>query len=177
MSTRFAHYNDHREEWQMASVRQYEFIKALADKHSMAPEHRARLEDRLAKRDMTQKVASATITWLKARPLAIRPQVGQFADIYQGRTPVGEGFYVREGVVYRVYNGKYGLICKRLQLFPRHWENAGNDYRLLTEEHRMSAEQAEEMSANVGHCILCGRTLTDPTSVARSIGPVCINKL
>lgn len=33
------------------------------------------------------------------------------------------------------------------------------------------------MSAGLGSCMRCGRTLTDPQSVARMIGPECIKKI
>jgi len=42
---------------------------------------------------------------------------------------------------------------------------------------RMTLDQAKEWGARLGHCAVCGKTLTDNKSVNAGIGPVCIKKL
>ncbi len=42
---------------------------------------------------------------------------------------------------------------------------------------RITVERAEELSALISNCIVCGRTLRAKESVARSIGPVCITRV
>jgi hypothetical protein len=39
------------------------------------------------------------------------------------------------------------------------------------------AEELEQKLASTGHCIRCGRALTDPKSVQDSIGPECRKKM
>lgn len=43
-------------------------------------------------------------------------------------------------------------------------------------EHRMSMEEAQAFGRLTGTCCVCGRMLTDETSIARGIGPVCGDK-
>ena len=42
---------------------------------------------------------------------------------------------------------------------------------------KLTVEQAGALGHECGHCVLCGRFLNDPESVARGIGPVCAGKL
>jgi hypothetical protein len=44
----------------------------------------------------------------------------------------------------------------------------------LRPETRMTKEQAAAYGRKTGVCLICGRQLTDPTSVAQGIGPICI---
>jgi hypothetical protein len=41
----------------------------------------------------------------------------------------------------------------------------------------LTVEQAGALGHECGHCVICGRFLNDPDSVARGIGPVCAGKL
>lgn len=43
----------------------------------------------------------------------------------------------------------------------------------LQAEHRMTLEEAKEFGALYGTCCVCGRTLTNETSIEAGIGPVC----
>jgi hypothetical protein len=43
--------------------------------------------------------------------------------------------------------------------------------------HRITVARAEELSALISNCIVCGRVLRAKESVARSIGPVCITRV
>lgn len=47
----------------------------------------------------------------------------------------------------------------------------------LRAEDKMTVARAEELSLAWGQCIVCGRELTNPESVKRSIGPVCYKRL
>lgn len=40
-----------------------------------------------------------------------------------------------------------------------------------------SRQAAEDYGHQLGECSICGRTLTDPDSIARGIGPVCAGKV
>lgn len=40
-----------------------------------------------------------------------------------------------------------------------------------------AAERLEAQLADAGCCRRCGRTLTDPLSVARGVGPECVKKV
>lgn len=57
----------------------------------------------------------------------------------------------------------------------RKWEfvYAPGAVRRLSASTRISLEEAKEFGHLYGTCIVCGRTLTNPDSVAAGIGPVC----
>lgn len=46
----------------------------------------------------------------------------------------------------------------------------------LRPEHRLSLEQAKAFGRLYGICVRCGATLTDETSIAAGIGPVCAGR-
>lgn len=57
------------------------------------------------------------------------------------------------------------------------WILAGGTYqakKVLAGQAPIGVKKAAEIGKLVGFCIRCGRTLTDPVSVAQGIGPVCI---
>lgn len=53
------------------------------------------------------------------------------------------------------------------------FEYAPGAIRDLRPEHRMTLEEAKEFGALYGTCCVCGRTLTNETSIEAGIGPVC----
>jgi len=82
-------------------------------------------------------------------------------------------FQTADGAVYRVVKSQQGrLYAKRLNT------SGGFDYapsaiKQLTEDDRMTLEAAQAFGRRFGICAYCGRTLTDPASIAAGIGPVC----
>lgn len=47
----------------------------------------------------------------------------------------------------------------------------------MHESERLTLEQAQEFGRLYGVCGICGATLTDETSIAAGIGPVCAGRL
>jgi Family of unknown function (DUF6011) len=71
----------------------------------------------------------------------------------------------------QVYDYKTGQYLPKGQ-----WVYAGSKYtakKMLAGQSKLTMEQAAKIGKQVGFCIRCGRTLTDPESVANGIGPVC----
>lgn len=109
--------------------------------------------------------------------------------------PVTEaGMYRQDGVIYKVQKAVHGsghLYAKRLVLSgyatddnggptvgtTAHFEYAAGMIRKLYAEDRMTLEQAKEFGALYGTCCVCGRTLTNETSIEAGIGPVCGNRI
>jgi hypothetical protein len=56
------------------------------------------------------------------------------------------------------------------------FEYARGAIRLLSEQTKMTLEEAKEFGALYGTCCVCGRTLTKEESIEAGIGPVCAQK-
>lgn len=99
-------------------------------------------------------------------------------------TKATEGVYIKEGTIYAVATARKGyLVCKRLYPYTAadgskrgRFLYAGAMIYKLTDADKISVAEAEKRSLALGFCIVCGKTLTAPDSVAKSIGPVCIKK-
>lgn len=92
-------------------------------------------------------------------------------------TEVGPGLYLKDDVVFKVYvtqskrlgtkrlvdqgNGKGAFVYERGALSS------------LTDEHRLTEDQAREFGKQFGFCVACARTLDDDRSLAVGYGPVC----
>ena len=100
----------------------------------------------------------------------------------RGPAVTEDGMYrTADGTIYKVQvavNGSGRLYAKRL-VPPaefggraRFVYEAGAVNRLRPED-KMTLEEARKFGALYGTCCVCGRTLTDETSISHGIGPVC----
>ncbi len=114
---------------------------------------------------------------------------------------VAEGFYLKDGVVFKVQKAVHGsgrLYAKELvpyevdapeallqtgykppvgkKFHKGTWEYRPGAYKLLTMEHKLTAEQAIELGKLYGMCVKCGATLTREESIERGMGPICAGK-
>lgn len=69
--------------------------------------------------------------------------------------------------------GRQGPGSKILNVTARNAERVCEDLRLIMQ---LPLEASAQYGRITGSCGVCGRVLEDPESVARGIGPVCINK-
>ncbi len=91
------------------------------------------------------------------------------------------GYYVRDGIVYVVVLNREGTATYAKRMVIDHetrrgsWRYAPNIGRSLAREGLapLTALEAATLGRLHGCCVACGRTLTDPASVERGIGPVC----
>ena len=76
-------------------------------------------------------------------------------------------------------HGSGNLYAKRL-VVQEHgsasWEYMPGLVTKLTEDERLTREQAVEFGRLYGVCGICGRTLTDERSIADGIGPICAGR-
>lgn len=111
-------------------------------------------------------------------------------SIVAGRAlhPVTEaGMYRHDGTIYKVQAAVHGsghLYAKRLVVtegydgsIVANFEFAQGVIRQLYAEDRLTIEDAKEFGALYGTCCVCGRTLTNETSIEAGIGPVCAGRL
>jgi hypothetical protein len=57
------------------------------------------------------------------------------------------------------------------------YEYAPGAFRVLDASAKIGLERANELSLQVGVCMVCGRTLTAKESVTRGIGPICAGRV
>lgn len=92
----------------------------------------------------------------------------------------GKAYRTPAGAVYRVYRGQQSgrLLAKLWNADADAFEYAGTAARVIpTNAREMTVEELQGFGQATGTCAVCMRHLTDDTSVARGIGPVCWSKL
>lgn len=153
-----------------ATDKQLAYLRSLTERvHGDQAEAALRELDNNAAPTLTSADASQRIdAALKALATAPRPR--------SSSPQLGPGVYRHNGGVYRVFpaQGSGRLIAKLY--VDGSWEYAGAAHRLLRAEERMSLEDVKAFGVDTGMCGICGRTLTNPESVAAGIGPVCASK-
>lgn len=118
------------------------------------------------------RAAEAYAAW-QARP-EDRPAQG---------APVSDGWYTVNDEPWKVQvavNGSGHLYAKRLDVQDGagRWEYVPGGMRTIAAQGRpMTTAEAQAFGRLYGVCAVCGRTLTDETSIAQGIGPVCAGKL
>jgi len=80
--------------------------------------------------------------------------------------------------IFRVKLSQAGrLYALRLNTLTGEFEYDRGAIKSLSADDRLTVEQAVAFGHTYGRCIVCGRDLTDPKSVAQGIGPVCIKRV
>lgn len=101
-----------------------------------------------------------------------------------GSSPASQdGWYKVGDDIYKVQRAVHGsghLYAKKLVITgpgEGSWEYAPGMVRQLTSDQRLSLEDAQAFGKLYGVCAICGKTLTDETSIADGIGPVCNKRI
>jgi hypothetical protein len=129
---------------------------------------------------MSSQLADAKIAEYEAKPqfrtlrtpastLAPKPSAPAAPDFEHG------AFYMVDGVVYRVKLGSRGFFYAE-ELQGNSFNYAPGAIRRIRVSDRMTLEQAKEYGLRTHTCGCCGRTLTNPDSIAMGIGPICAAK-
>lgn len=98
--------------------------------------------------------------------------------------PNSDGIYRDDdGIIWKVQVAVHGsgqLYAKRLYVTQDpdgkrvgHFEYVAGAIHRLRADQRVSLDEARKYGALYGVCIACGATLTDETSIAAGLGPVC----
>lgn len=104
---------------------------------------------------------------------------------HRGPVAVTDGMYRNPETeeifkVQKAVHGSGNLYAKRLQQYDDgtwKFNFAPGAVRALKPEWRMTLEEAKAFGQLYGVCCVCGRTLTDETSIAEGIGPICSGRL
>lgn len=134
-------------------------------------------------RDLSVQQASRFIDVI--RPLSdaarakVRSEERVVREAVAAVTGLTLGIYQNGDRVYRVYPNQKGtvLLAKLWDTTTHEWVYVGAAARFVTGEMRMTEAGAKEFGDTWGVCAWCGRTLSDPESLARGIGPVCARRV
>lgn len=89
---------------------------------------------------------------------------------------ITEGFYHIGHRIFRVKMARSGYLYAQ-ELIGTTWTySPGSMARLKASGEPLDSETAATYGKTFGICALCGRTLTDPVSIERGIGPVCASR-
>jgi hypothetical protein len=154
-------------------------LARVSDGGSLAPGQSASYTDPKAREGYVQ-VPGLNDVWVPAEQTKAAPR-------FDPQT-LEDGFYVRDGVVYKVIRavvqGSGRKYAKRLDERGRFQYDKAAITRLRP-EHKMTLAKALEVahrhatdinSKLYGRCFVCGRTLTREESIERMMGPVCAGK-
>jgi hypothetical protein len=169
-----------------ATEPQLHFIDCLKEERQLSPYAASHLQERLDE-GITKVEASTIITWLKQQPLLPKEVLAppstteRLPDVPAGRYAVetnGDGhlaFYR----VDRPSEGRWaGYVFVKVQASDELHNIRGFAQRdtILRKIAVDPAGAARRYGLEIGSCGICGRTLTDETSRAYGLGPVCREK-
>lgn len=167
----------------LATAKQVDYALFLSERKGVPAPAREVVER------FTRAQISQVIDQLQSRPDA--PKAQQAGDriaakvAAKAQTRVTEdGMYrTPDGDIFKVQIAKQGsgnLYAKKLVLDEESksgsFEYAPGAINTLRAEWKMSLEEAKEFGKLYGVCCKCGRELTDETSIAEGIGPICAGK-
>jgi hypothetical protein len=140
----------------------------------------------LAERIEDPADALAAITWVQEHKLSKATASAKISEYlskpkvreaFSSTTELDEGIYRHEDAIYKVYRTREDHLAVK-QLIEGAFEYMGKrPLKFLRDEHRMTLEEAKEYGRITSICCQCGRKLTDETSIAEGIGPVCAGKI
>jgi hypothetical protein len=128
--------------------------------------------------DYQKNASAADIDNLTEAMLALyvetTDRANDLADEFANRAPEGPGaFRAADGTVYRAQTAKGSGHLYAKVLKGTEWVYVSGAIYSVREADRLTLEQAADISALLGECVICGRTLTASKSVLAGIGPVC----
>jgi len=96
-----------------------------------------------------------------------------------GQDQLTEGLYDVGGDIYKIVKSKTSnrLYAKILDMETGSFEYAAGAMKRIDVRDRMSLDEAKAYGRRTGTCVVCGRHLTNPVSVAEGIGPVCSGRV
>lgn len=176
-----------------ASAKQVAFIEKLISQlnDDTRPSIQGLYDGIVERGELTGKSASGLIDGLIQQ---VRSQPKQTTPKRPEADEVTEGMYRKGGEIFKVQRAVHGsgqLYAKRLVVDAEaeldedgkivepaavHFEYASGAIRGLTADDKMTLTEAKEFGALYGTCCVCGRTLTNETSIDEGIGPICKNK-
>lgn len=114
--------------------------------------------------------------WLNTHRLSKATASDRISNLYKmpDVNELDEGMYKVGDNIFKVYRTRESDILVTKQLIDEHFEYTGKKpLSFITAEHRMSLDEAKAYGKVTNTCCVCARKLTNETSIANGIGPVC----
>lgn len=162
----------------MPSDNQIKFLLVLVGQRivtpDMTPEAKAEL---LAKSESWARGATTRAVCIQIDRLKALPHTAPAVTAPAAPSVVEPGFYLLDGDIVKVQKSQAGrFYAKTLIVSTKRFEYAPGVVHKLTPADLLTVEQAAKFGHATGICAVCARDLSDPVSVERGIGPVCIKK-
>jgi len=131
---------------------------------------------------MTRETASETIDRLRAYPLrqVTAAAIASIAASAKADLVVGIYRLPEDGTIVKVQKAVHGsgkLYAKRLvEATGKFAYEPGLVFQVQAAGVKLTLADAQQYGKLYGMCVVCARTLTDETSIADGIGPVCKKK-
>jgi hypothetical protein len=152
-----------------ATEKQQAFIvKLTTEKDWTSSTVAARIQQLLSGETITRQQASSLIDEL------IKMKNNGAANPKQA--DVEDGFYVLDGVIWKVQKSLSSNRKYAKKLVDGEFRFTPGAVAKLAKAEKLTLEKAKEFGKLYGMCVICGRTLTDETSIAAGIGPICAEK-
>lgn len=146
-----------------ASQKQLDFIGSLIETREVPAKSVAHVEY-MADEGISTRIASMFIESFLSMPYR------------KSEAPAtATGFYAKDGNVYKVKISQNDRPYA-LKLESGSWEYASGVAYKLTDEHKLTLEEAKKYGQETGVCCMCGRVLTNENSIAEGLGPICAGK-
>lgn len=161
--------------------KQEAFLNRLLDERPALRDVENLWPDNIAK--LTKRQASSKIDEILKTPKEAKASTSS-----EGAPVTEDGMYrTEDGTIFKVQiavHGSGNLYAKKLvaldepkvmktKTVTHVFEYAPGAIRKLTADDKMTLEEAKAWGALYGTCCCCGATLTNETSIAAGIGPVC----
>ena len=154
-----------------ATARQVAYLRSVAGERSLPADVRERIDS-----DGLTATAASELTdrVLNAPPAARQPA--------SKRTRRVGGVFMLDGVVHRLHqpDERAHPYAQRLVVTPGgkpRWVYAPGMADRCVLSARITMDEAVAFGTRTGVCGICGQALSNPVSVARGIGPVCITQV
>lgn len=137
---------------------------------------------KLVVRKLEAAQAAHAITWMENSRMSKRFASDKITELMSlpdiaAESELDEGMYRVDGEIFKVYHTRETGILVTKTLTEDGFEYTGKKpLNRIKPEHRMTLDEAKEYGKVTGTCCQCGRTLTNESSIAEGIGPVCAGK-
>lgn len=151
-------------------------MNTLATTSPATPDQLALLHELFDEKFDAEK-AAVSHEWLNTHRISKALASEKLKELFALQPMLDEGMYRVNDCIYKVYRTRDKNILVTKQLIEEAFEYTGKrPLRFIRAEHRMTLDEAKEYGKVTGTCCVCAAKLTNETSIAAGIGPICASK-